>query len=154
MHLQQSKVCAKKKNLGSANMLQIPVKWMSIKGLPLWQSNPPEGFDVASLTAKQWEINPFQLPHFNPHSSLLYLARLSHPLIVCGWPSAACKKLLLLSAPLRAPPGVMFHTWGRWLPKQLHLERSSSFILSLTMPFLFSANAACVQFKVPASDTF
>ncbi len=40
-------------------------------------------FEVVPPAAKQWEINLFQpLP-------LLYLARLSHPLIVCGLPSAA-----------------------------------------------------------------
>lgn len=38
---------------------------------------------VASPTDQQWKINPFQtLPP-------LYLAFLSHPLIVCGLPSAA-----------------------------------------------------------------
>lgn len=51
-------------------------------------------FEVAPPTAKQWEINPFQpLP-------LLYLACLSHPLIVCGLPSAAWE-----TANAQRPPG-------------------------------------------------
>lgn len=66
---------------------------------------------------RQFKINPRQpLP-------LLYLAWLSHPLIV----SMACH--LLHGKPLMHtdPLGVMFHTWGHWLPG--HLQRGSLFTL-------------------------
>lgn len=47
-----------------------------------------------SLLQQQWEINPFE------PLLLLYLDRLSHPLIVCGLPSAAWE-----TADAPRPPG-------------------------------------------------
>lgn len=97
-------------------------------------------FEVAPPTAKRWEINPFQpLP-------LLYLARLSHPLIVCGLPSAACK-----TANAQQPPGSDVSHLRSMSPRAPATGKKQLVhivLLYLMFPFL-QCRAACVQSIMP-----
>lgn len=111
-----------------------------------WNSSPPPPptdacrFEVAPPTAKRWEINPFQpLP-------LLYLARLSHPLIVCGLPSAACK-----TANAQQPPGSDVSHLRSMSPRAPATGKKQLIhivLLYLMFPFL-QCRAACVQSIMP-----
>lgn len=98
-----------------------------------WNSSPPpHPLMHVGLKSLLQQPSGGRLTHFSPSLFSTWLVCLILSLsVVCHLLHA---KLLMLNN----PPGVMFHTWGQWVPGHLQLVRSSSFTLySCTSCFPF-----------------